>query len=183
MSIEVGDNVKFLNENLEGIVVTISDKNKITVEANDGFEYTVNKSELIKINDDNSINYNIDENTIQNKVNTPIKSSTNILTPYITNTKYQYERVVEIDLHLEELVEFPNKLENWQKLHTQLQHAKKCMSAAYNEKVKRIIFIHGKGTGVLKIELRNMLSNYDNIIVKDADYQEYCTGATEVIIK
>ena len=64
-----------------------------------------------------------------------------------------------------------------------MQHVKKCLNAAFNGNVKRLVFIHGVGTGVLKTELLNFLSNYDGIIVKDADYKEYGFGATEVVIK
>ncbi len=184
MKIVIGDKVKFINENLEGVVKEVLLDSTILVEAKDGFDYKVGLSEIIVVGEDNSHHYNIDSTIISKKVSSPPKSSLNtVLSKYTGTTKYQFERVVEIDLHLEELVEFPTKLEDWQKLHTQIQHAKKCLNAAFEEKVKRVVFIHGVGTGVLKTELLNVLSNYDGIIVKDADYREYGSGATEVVIK
>lgn len=68
-------------------------------------------------------------------------------------------------------------------MHTQIQHAKKCLNAAIDKKNGRIVFIHGVGTGVLKTELLNFLANYEGIMVNDADYREYGLGATEVVIK
>lgn len=184
MKIEVGNKVKFINENLEGVVKEVFINGKILINATDSFDYEVDKNEIIVIGKDDIPQYTVNSELLSRKVLQPSKSNfNNILSKYKTTTKYQFERVVEIDLHLEELVEFPTKLEDWQKLHTQIQHAKKCLHAAFDEKVKRLVFIHGVGTGVLKVELLNFLSNYDGIIVKDADYREYGSGATEVIIK
>ena len=186
MNILLGDKVKFVNENLEGVVAKILVNNKVKVTANDGFDYEVKLDEIIIVKEDNSLNYTVDNDAINTKIQSDRisnQNSQNILSKYLGTTKHQYENVVEIDLHLEELVEFPNKLEDWQKLHTQMQHVKKCLNAAFNQRVKKMVFIHGVGTGVLKIELRNFLSNYDDIIVRDADYREYGSGATEVIIK
>lgn len=188
MKILIGNKVKFINENIEGVVTEILAENKVKVLANDSFDYEVSLDEIIIINDDNTLNYTVNKELISNKIKSSNMSSnkgmsSNILTKYVTTTKYQYEKVIEVDLHLEELVEYPNKLEDWQKLYTQMQHVKKCLNAAFEQRIKKMVFIHGVGTGVLKIELRNFLSNYDDIIVKDADYREYGSGATEVILK
>ena len=111
------------------------------------------------------------------------KDNDGFLSKYTATTKFQYERVIEIDLHLEELVEFPMKLDDWQRLHTQMQHVKKCLNAAIERRHRRLVFIHGVGQGVLKTELRNYLSNFDCLTFDDADYREYGYGATEVFIK
>ena len=184
MENKIGYKVKFINEDLEGKILSIISDDKLLILANDGFEYRVDLSDVIIIDEDKSITYQVPSNLNIEKISIPKTNSfKSVLSKYTTNTKYQYEKIVEIDLHLEELVEFPNRLEDWQKLHTQLQHVKKCLHAAFEERIKRIVFIHGKGTGVLRTELRNFLSNYDDIIVKEADYREYGGGATEVIIK
>lgn len=184
MKIEIGNKVKFLNENLKGVIKAVSSNSRVVVEASDGFDYEVRLSEIVIVREDNSHQYNVDANIITKKVSfAPKSTSKGVLSKYRGTTKYQFEQVVEIDLHLEELVEFPSKLEDWQKLHTQIQHAKKCLNAAFDEKINRVVFIHGVGTGVLKTELLNFLANYDGIIVKDADSREYGSGATEVVIK
>jgi len=187
MSFEIGSKIKFLNENLEGEIKQILPNNKFKISANDGFDYELFIDEIIIVNEDNTHHYTIDENEISRKIK-PEKSfvkptTKGLLNKYLKTTKFQYEQLIEIDLHLEELVEFPNKLDDWQKLHTQMQHVKKCLNAAFDERIKKVVFIHGVGTGVLKIELRNYLSNFSNLIVNDADYREYGMGATEVIIK
>lgn len=185
MSFQVGDKVKFLNENLKGVVKAILKNDLLLIDATDGFEHKVKPNQVLVINDDNSVIYNINKEDIRKKVTRPAskKNTSDILSRYTTNTKFQYEKVIEIDLHLEELVEYPMKLDDRLRLYTQLQHAKKCLEAAVNQRYRKIIFIHGVGEGILKSELRNYLAQFEYIIVKDADYREYGFGATEVIIK
>jgi hypothetical protein len=45
-----------------------------------------------------------------------------------------------------------------------------------------VVFIHGVGEGVLKIELEYLFRRYENVKYYDADYQKYGLGATEVYI-
>lgn len=186
MSIKVGNKVKFLNENLEGEVKKIYPDGNVLVEATNGFDYELSVNEVIVINKDNTHSYLLDEKQVKDKIKLfkPEKVvSEGFLGKYTTTTKYQFEKIIEIDLHLEELVEFPMRLDDWQRLHTQMSHAKKCLSAAFNQKIRKLVFIHGVGTGVLKTELRNYLAEFDNLSFKDADYREYGSGATEVFIK
>lgn len=186
MSLVVGNKVKFLNENLEGIVKSVLQNGKVTVEANNGFDYELSVNELIVINQDNTHSYLLDEKQVKDKIKLfkPEKNlSEGFLGKYTTTTKYQFEKIIEIDLHLEELVEFPMRLDDWQRLHTQMSHVKKCLNAAFNQKIRKLVFIHGVGTGVLKTELRNYLAEFENLSFKDADYREYGSGATEVFIK
>lgn len=50
MAISLGDKVRFLNENMEGIVTSIKDKNTIGVTIDSDFEIPVLQSEVVKIN-------------------------------------------------------------------------------------------------------------------------------------
>lgn len=186
MSFNIGDNIKFINENLRGKVKKLLVNGNILVEADNGFDYELSTNEIIVIKEDNSHTYQIDKNHIKDKIELfkpDKKLSSGFLSKYTTTTKYQFEKIIEIDLHLEELVEFPLRLDDWQRLHTQMSHVKKCINAALNQNIRKIVFIHGVGTGVLKTELRNYLAQFDNISFKDADYREYGSGATEVFIK
>ena len=111
------------------------------------------------------------------------KTQSDFLSKYTNSSKYKVGRVIDVDLHLERLVEFPAKLDDWQKLHTQMQHVKNCLSSAMKKNIRRIVFIHGVGTGVLKTELHNYLARFDYLTIKEADFREYGSGATEVFIK
>ena len=49
---------------------------------------------------------------------------------------------------------------------------------------QKIIFIHGKGEGVLRRSILNELNyKYKSYTCQDATYREYGYGATQVIIK
>jgi Smr domain len=188
MKAEVGNKVKVLNENYEGIIKELLYNNRLIVTCTDGFDYEVSINEIVIVNDDDTHHYIHDENVISEKIIKDVvfnksKPSYGILSKYIATTKFQYEKILEVDLHLEELVEFPQRLDDWQKLHTQMQHLKKCLNAAFDENIKNIVFIHGVGTGVLKTEIHNFLADYDNLVIKEADFREYGSGATEVIVK
>lgn len=179
----IGKKVKFVNEQLSGSIIKVVGKSQFEIEADDGFDYVVDRSEVVVL-DEGEIEYSVNYDEVQERVKISNDlAGESFLSKYIATTKYQYEKVLEIDLHLEELVEFPLKLDDWQRLHTQMQHVKKCLNAALNQRVRRMVFIHGVGQGVLKTELKNYLAQFDYLTFKDADYREYGSGATEVIIK
>jgi len=184
MKISVGHKVKFINENLEGEIISVLTDKRVLVDCSDGFEHEVSIDEIVIIGEDNEHLYNVDETKIFEKIsNVDKKEKDNFLSKYINTNKFKYERSIEVDLHLDKLVEFPGKLEDWQRLHTQMQHIKNCLSAAKKKNIRKIVFIHGVGTGVLKTELHNYISNFDDLTIKTADFREYGEGATEVIIK
>ena len=58
-----------------------------------------------------------------------------------------------------------------------------CLEGAIEEKLQKIIFIHGVGNGTLKREITTILGQYPNIHYFDASMQKYGCGATEVLIK
>lgn len=184
MDMAVGNKVKFLNEDLEGVIKQIISDQKLLITAADGFDYEVAVNEVLIVNSDNTADYQTNTEKIKMRIQ---QSSLKVnqadgLQTYKRTTKFQYERTLEIDLHLEKLVEFPERLPDWQRLHTQMQHAKKCLEAAMQDSgIHKIVFIHGVGTGVLKTELLNYVSTYSQLTVRDADFLTYGKGATEVI--
>ena len=186
MQAKIGNKVKFINDDATGIIIKVISEKELEIEDNHGFTLRVSINEVIVIDDNEDIVYTVDNTEYINQIDLrkeKFKSNSKLLDKYKKLNKYKYENTLEIDLHLEELVEFPTRLEDWQKLYTQINHAKKCIEAAQSENIPRIIFIHGKGTGVLKTELRNMLSNTYELQFSDADYREYSTGATEVYLR
>jgi len=66
-------------------------------------------------------------------------------------------------------------------LSLQIETAKRKLDYAVSKKISKIVFIHGRGEGVLKKELEFLLGNY-NVKFYDASYQKYGLGATEVYI-
>ncbi|MBL4594842.1 MAG: Smr/MutS family protein [Flavobacteriales bacterium] len=185
MNISVGHKVKFINENLEGEIITVISEKRVVVSCSDGFDHEVSVSEIIIIGEDNEHMYKVDETVIATKITADNKGKVKkgLLSKYIETNRYRLGGVLEVDLHLEKIVEFPEKLDDSLRLHTQMQYVKNCLSAANAKNIRRIVFIHGVGTGVLKTELHNYLAGFENITITSADSREYGAGATEVIIK
>ena len=69
-------------------------------------------------------------------------------------------------------------------LNYQLDYFRRILEENKANKGKRIVFIHGKGEGVLRHALVNELRyRYKNYRYQDASFQEYGYGATQVTIR
>lgn len=90
--------------------------------------------------------------------------------------------VVEIDLHINQLVDSVVGMSNAEILHKQLEVFHKTMTDAILNKVSKVILIHGIGNGTLKAALRDSLSTQYKLSYEDASFREYGFGATMVIL-
>lgn len=89
-----------------------------------------------------------------------------------------------IDLHADELLETTAGMNAADILHYQLDVFKKTMDENQKKKGQKIVFIHGKGEGVLRHALVHELNyRYKSCTYQDASFQEYGYGATQVTIK
>lgn len=89
-----------------------------------------------------------------------------------------------IDLHADVLLETTTGMNSTDILHYQIDEFKKVMMEHRKHKGKKIIFIHGKGEGVLRQALIHELTyRFRPCTYQDASFQEYGYGATQVIIK
>jgi len=94
------------------------------------------------------------------------------------------EDIVEIDLHINELLDNSAGLSNSEILEIQKERVESEMKLAIQTGVKKIIFIHGLGQGVLKQEVINLLkSKFKKYYFQDASFKEYGYGATMVILR
>ena len=89
---------------------------------------------------------------------------------------------MEVDLHIHQLVKSYKKFSKHEILTLQLDTAKRQLQFAMRKRIQKVVFIHGVGEGVLKLELEYLFKQYDNIKFYDANYQKYGLGATEVYI-
>ena len=88
-----------------------------------------------------------------------------------------------IDLHADALLETTQGMSSADILQYQLDTFKKTIEANKKERGKKIVFIHGKGEGVLRRALIHELTyRYKNLRYQDASFQEYGYGATQVTI-
>ncbi|MDO4164427.1 MAG: DUF2027 domain-containing protein [Bacteroides sp.] len=92
--------------------------------------------------------------------------------------------IIEIDLHIGELLDDTRGMSNSEMLNYQLDKFREVMEQYKNKREQRIVFIHGKGDGVLrKAVLDELKRKYPNCRHQDASFQEYGFGATMVTIK
>lgn len=92
--------------------------------------------------------------------------------------------LIEIDLHINQLLDDIRGLSNADMLKVQMDTFRKEMDKAIAGGAKKIVFIHGVGDGVLKNELRRELSRkYSKYPVQDASFREYGFGATMAVLR
>ena len=102
----------------------------------------------------------------------------NILAQYMT-----HPGEAEVDLHIDNLVERPGDLSAHEAFEIQMHYFRTCMNHAFANKVKKVVFIHGVGKGILRDQIQKELKEYDNIAVMDAPMRKYGVGAVEVYFK
>ncbi|MFV0469525.1 MAG: DUF2027 domain-containing protein [Dysgonomonas sp.] len=103
--------------------------------------------------------------------------------PTIINKKLN-SGIIEVDLHIGELLDDTAGLSNKDMLEYQLSKFREVMDENKNNKGQKIVFIHGKGDGVLKSALlKDLKDRYKKNYVQDASFKEYGFGATMVTIK
>ena len=90
--------------------------------------------------------------------------------------------VIEVDLHINQLLETTSGMNNADILNYQLSKFHEVMKVNSGKKGQKIVFIHGKGEGTLRTALEKELkSTYrNNCRFQDASFREYGFGATLV---
>lgn len=92
--------------------------------------------------------------------------------------------IVEVDLHIHQLLDSLSGLTNTDMLNAQLAEFNRVMKHYSKAKGQKIVFIHGKGEGVLRQALLKELKlKYKQCDVQDASFREYGFGATQVTIR
>lgn len=106
------------------------------------------------------------------------------LTPSSKLQKQTANNIVEIDLHINELLETTAGMENKDILEYQLDVFHKTLEKYKLRKGQKIVFIHGKGDGILRQRiLWELQTKYKRFRHQDASFKQYGYGATMVIIK
>ena len=103
--------------------------------------------------------------------------------PLVTPARKPGDPVV-VDLHASELLETTAGLSPSDILNHQLDVFRKTLKDYEKQRGTKIVFIHGKGEGVLRKALVNELQyRYKSYTYQDASFQEYGYGATQVTIR
>jgi hypothetical protein len=191
---KVGDRVRFLNDEGEGVILSFPSPHIALVEDSTGFAYEHELRELVhvvpldkelkkyeEVNPDlaSLLERNIDAEMVK-KANADFKAIYKGKQGSEIKGKGDW---MEVDLHAHELLESQRGMTNGDIVVYQLEHFERMLRNAEEKKMKRVIFIHGVGQGVLRQEIRRILNEYyPHCEFMDAPYHIYGYGATEVRI-
>lgn len=180
MKFELGDQVVALDEDLSGTICKI-DGTAIDIALEDGFVMTFQASELLKIANEKAFKSNIfSEHSFSEVLSEKAQQKRHKSVKVKPKDRHQPQMVV--DLHLHKLISDERHMSSHDKLTLQLDTAKRQLDFAISKRIQKIVFIHGVGEGVLKMELETIFGRYDNIKFYDADFKKYGLGAMEVYI-
>lgn len=175
MKFKIGDKVQAMDDDLEGVVIEAGNSS-VKIETSEGFEMEFNPSELVRIEQPiEELDLDVDIERVLQEKQAPKKPKSQRIKPKERNAP-----PMEVDLHIEKLVNSYRGMNNYDILNLQMETAKRQLEFAMSKRIQKIVFIHGVGEGVLKAELDFLLGRYDNLKYYDADYQKYGVGATEV---
>lgn len=180
MNFKVGDKVAVLDEAISGTVSKI-EGNTVFIESEDGFLLDFQTRELLKLDAKDNLKSNIFSehsfsDVLSEKEQNVKRKSVKI------KPKERNQPAMEVDLHIHNLTDNQRNLSNYDMLTLQLDTAQHRLEFAIKKRIQKIVFIHGVGEGVLKMELETLFGRYDNLKHYAADFQKYGLGATEVYI-
>lgn len=183
--IHIHDKVRFLDSVGEGVVVKIDAKqNLVYVQDRDGFDIPMPAQQIVVI------------------AATPIQQERQAIQPSEGDKKAKEqgtvhaahnaakgkkeakkENILEIDLHIAQLVDHWQNMQRGEILELQLSTFHNTMRNNIKNRGQKIVFIHGKGEGILKAAINKELDKaYPTCVYHDASFAQYGFGATMVII-
>lgn len=109
----------------------------------------------------------------------PISVDEILQSQFVKNTAQKTSAVPdEIDLHIKVLDSSMSNQMPERILHFQIQKASQYIEAAIQKRKYKIKIIHGKGTGVLKTEIKHLLKSYKHVL---CTHEVSNGGAIEVL--
>jgi dsDNA-specific endonuclease/ATPase MutS2 len=172
---QIGDTVETIDDVIKGVIESINGE-EITIVCDDGFSLDFLANELVYISNEIRVS-NSEIAEIKKEKELPKRKKSTVL-----KVKERTTPKMEVDLHINQLMQNPKQIGKFEMLNLQLDTAKRQLDFAISKRIQKIVFIHGVGEGVLKEELGYLFRKYENVKFYDADYQKYGLGATEVYI-
>ncbi len=185
---KVGDKIKFMDEVGGGVVVGVLKNGRYLVENEDGFDVEYKEDKLVLDNRSEKdyklqgIEHNL---AVRDKIASEDKQKQleEFYRKTRSNDRIESPDEIEVDLHIENLIDTHKGMGNAQILDVQMANFKRELNVAIRKKVRKLIIIHGVGEGVLKAEIRKELNHhYPSMEYHDANYRKYGYGATEILI-
>jgi len=201
---KIGDRVRFLNETGGGIITEFMNEEMVRVLTEDGFEFPVLKKEVIVVHakpedfeetggkepepetgEVKSENIEATEKKKRTLADYLDKKEQVIGANKLKDKKIKPTPAIEeVDLHIQHILSNHENFTAGEILEAQMARFTTALNGAIRNRQKKIVFIHGRGEGKLKYEIRKKLeSDYPLLTFQDASFKEYGYGATMVIIK
>ncbi len=138
------------------------------------------KAMMVTIVENDVMNFEmlIDPNELQKAIN-----SKDVAIEKKVEKKGKRPDVIEVDLHIHELMDDVRGLSRFDMLQVQIGKFNEVMQENLKFRGQKIVFIHGKGEGILRVEIEKELKKkYKQCRFYDASFQQYGFGATQVVI-
>ncbi len=146
---------------------------------NDFFDQSAMLVTIVE-NDVFDLDMQIDANALQQAIRS---EKTEQRQPISKSSKPKRE-IIEVDLHINALLDNTSGMTNGEMLQYQLDTFHKVMRENQKKRGQKIVFIHGKGEGVLRATIEKELkTKYRSCYFQDASFQQYGFGATQVTIR
>ena len=159
------------------------------VKNDDVAQLPVEADKLIYVEEDNSNAVkpkkgNLNNVSVNEQAYNKLKGLEKLNTSKHAQSKKSNDDVLVVDLHADKLLETTVGMGTADILNYQLDFFRRTLEENKHNKGRRIVFIHGKGEGVLRHAIVNELRyRYKNYPYQDASFQEYGYGATQVTIR
>ena len=170
--------------------MNIGDQVELTETGTKGEIVSFKKNDIVVVLDEFGMDYEVHIDNVH-----PLPDYYQTLTAYTSgritknenNAPHQSKKqtiVVEVDLHAEKLIGNTHGMQPIDIKNCQLREVRKTMNRHRRQKGLKIVFIHGKGQGILKQEIKKMLKKeFPNCQLWDGKYRTYgMDGATQVVI-
>lgn len=180
-----GDKIRFLDAVGGGVIVQYDTNLQLVwVETDDGFDVGPIPANKCVVSETIDIYQRI-------RVTTSLQQRKEVAstppTPQIAPAKRPKKKRDEwvIDLHLNALPTNGNGMNDVEKHQYQLRFFRMQMQQHMRHRGRRVVVIHGKGNGVLRNEIRQILKRDfgTQVEVHDADFSQYEEGATLIVVK
>jgi hypothetical protein len=192
-SFKKGDQVRFLNDEGGGVITELMlERGEVMVEDESGFSFPHPLEELVLVDtkireaqkyssSQEGVEERLDRNSNQRTLNRINRDFKMLYKNELASSERKRGELMEVDLHIHHLHPAHQGMSNTEIIVIQLEHFERMMRVAMKDKLRKVVFIHGVGQGVLKSEIRRMIKDYyPHCQARDASWQQYGQGATMV---
>jgi hypothetical protein len=180
-----GDKIRFLDAVGGGVIVQYdAEKQLVWVETDDGFDVGPIPASKCVLSE-SADKYQRIRMASSAQLRKEVAAAP--VTPQVAPAKRPKKQRDEwiIDLHLDALPTSGNGMNDVEKHQYQLRFFRMQMQQHLRHRGRRVVVIHGKGNGVLRNEIRQIIKREfgTQVEMHDADFAKYEEGATLVVVK